>query len=145
MTSQIDVQSNANGRQAGTPRQPSGDLTMALNCEVRHIGDVSVLDLKGSLSLAERQGDGGVVIDCVRALIDSGKKKIILNFAGINYMDSAGVGQLIGTLTTTRSRGGQIKILKPSNEIRKLLELTQLSKVVEIHEDEDSAVRAYAA
>jgi len=118
---------------------------MALNCEVRHIGDVSVLDLKGSLSLAERQGDGGVVIDCVRALIDSGKKKIILNFAGINYMDSAGVGQLIGTLTTTRSRGGQIKILKPSREIRKLLELTQLSKVVEIHEDEDSAVRAYAA
>src|SRR5271168_3644777 len=131
MTSQFDVQSNANGRQAGTPRQPSGDLTMALNCEVRHIGDVSVLDLKGSLSLAERQGDGGVVIDCVRALIDSGKKKIILNFAGINYMDSTGVGQ--------------IKILKPSNEIRKLLELTQLSKVVEIHEDEDSAVRAYAA
>jgi len=115
---------------------------MALKCSVRDVGDVAVLDLEGSLSLAERQGDSSIVIERVRGLIDGGKKKIVLNFAKLSYMDSAGIGQLIGTLTTTRSRGAQINVMKPSRDIRKLLELTQLNKVMEVHEDEESAVRA---
>ena len=119
---------------------------MALKIEVRQVGDVSILDLDGSLSLAERQNDGSSqVIERVRALIDGGKTKIVLNFARLSYMDSAGIGQLIGTLTTTRSRGARLNLLKPTRDVRKLLELTQLSKVMEIHDDEDSAVHAFAS
>jgi len=118
---------------------------MALKCTVRQTGDVSIMDLDGTLSLAERQGDSGIVIDQVRKLIDEGHKKIVLNFARLSSMDSAGIGQLIGTLTTTRSRGAQIKISKPTKDIRKLLELTQLAKVLDVHDDEDSALGAFAA
>jgi anti-anti-sigma factor len=117
---------------------------MALKVDVRQVGDVSIMDLKGALSLAERQvGGEGTVLENARALVDAGKKKIVLNFAGVTNMDSAGIGQLIGTLTSVRSRGGQIRILKPSRDVRKTLELTQLAKAVEIHDDEESALRAY--
>jgi anti-sigma B factor antagonist len=119
---------------------------MALKCEIRQVGDVSILDLKGSLSLEARQAaePNIQILEKVRGLVEGGNKNLVLNFAGISYMDSAGIGQLIGAITSTRSRGGQIKILKPTGEVRKLLNVTQLSRVVEIHEDEDGVVRSYA-
>ena len=117
---------------------------MALKCLLREIGDVCVLDLDGSLSLEERQADGGVVIDQVRGLMAGGKKKFVLNFARLSYMDSAGVGQLIGTITTTRSRGARISVAKPRPEVKKLLELTQLVKAIEVYDDEASALGALA-
>jgi len=119
---------------------------MTLRCEVRHSGDVSILDLKGELSLGERPGMEGTMhlLERVRALVDSGNRNILLNFAGIERMDSSGIGQLIGTFTSARTHGGRIKIVNPSREVRKLLELTQLAKVLDIHDDEARAVQAFA-
>jgi len=120
---------------------------MGLKCQVRQVADVSILDLKGQFSLAMRQpAEGEVhVPEQVRSLLDAGRKKVVLNLAGVTLMDSAGVGQLIGMLTSARNRGGQIKLLNPSGEVRKLLELTQLTKVFDVHESEDRAVQAFAA
>jgi anti-sigma B factor antagonist len=119
---------------------------MGLQCKVRQAGDVSLLDLKGQFILAMRKGEPGDVqiLEVVRDLMEAGSKKIVLNFSGITLMDSAGVGQLIGALTSARNRGGQIKLLKPTNEVRKVLELTQLTKVFEVHESEERAVQAFA-
>ncbi len=119
---------------------------MALKCKVRHIGDISILDLKGELSLAPRQGheDNVQILEKVRSLMTAGNKRIVLNLAGVTYMDSAGIGQLIGTYTSSRSHGAQLKLLKPTVEVRKLLELTQLAKVLEIYDDEDRAVHAFS-
>ncbi|HTQ84743.1 MAG TPA: STAS domain-containing protein [Candidatus Solibacter sp.] len=119
---------------------------MALKCEVRQSGDVSILDLKGALSLGERPGMAGTMhlLDQVRGLVSSGKTNILLNFAGISLMDSSGIGQLIGTYTSARTHGGRIKILKPSREVREMLELTQLTKVLEVYDDEARALQAFA-
>jgi len=120
---------------------------MALQCKVRQQGNVSILDLQGQFSLAMRQEKGGEVpiLEKVRGLMDSGNTRVVINLAGVSLLDSAGIGQLIGALTSARTRGGQIKLLKPSSDVRKVLELTQLTRVFEIHDDEERAVQAFAA
>src|SRR5271155_3395466 len=121
---------------------------MALKCGIRQSGDVTILDLNGVLSIREPATSvarGSVVLgDKVRELLESGNKKILLNLASLSSMDSAGVGELIATMTSVRSRGGGLKLITPPRDVRKLLELTQLSKVIDIRDNEESAVQAFA-
>ena len=121
---------------------------MPLQCAVRQQGDVTILDLKGIMTLEDPDASraGGFVIlgDKVCELIASGQKKILLNFAGVTSMDSAGLGQLIGTLTSARTRGAGLKLMKPTGDVKKILELTKLTKVLDIRDDEENAVAAFA-
>ncbi|HVN09896.1 MAG TPA: STAS domain-containing protein [Patescibacteria group bacterium] len=118
---------------------------MSLSCKVRRVGDVSILDLKGEITLVLRGDDSVQLLEVVRNLTGEGSKYILLNLAGVTRMDSAGIGQLIATHTSTRSRGAQLKLLKPMPEVRKLLEMTQLVKVLEVHDDEERAIRSFSA
>jgi len=122
---------------------------MPLKCTLRQRGDVAILDLTGIMTLedpaAARAGGGVVLGDKVRELVATGQKKILLNFAGVGYMDSAGVGQLIGTLTSARTRGAGLKLMKPTRDVKKILELTQLMRVLDVRDDEENAVAAFAA
>src|ERR1700757_683975 len=101
---------------------------MALEQNVRQISDVAILDLSGRLSLGEALAFGpvsGVVLaDAIRELTKKYKKKILLNLAGVTYVDSSGVGRLMGALVTARNQGGDLKLLKPSNQILHLLQIT---------------------
>ena len=121
---------------------------MAFKCAIRHKGDVAILDLEGILSLddprASRGGDTVGLVEKVRELTDGGQRKILLNFARVSYMDSAGIGQLIGAHTSVRNRGAALKLMKLTRDVRKLLDLTQLSRVIDIRDDEESAIAAFA-
>jgi len=57
-------------------------------------------------------------------------------------VDSSGVGQLVGALTTARNQGGDVKLLKPSSQILALLKTTKLDTVFDIHEDEAEAIQS---
>ena len=122
---------------------------MPLQCTVRQQGDVAILDLSGVMSLpdpAASRTEGSIVLgDKVRELIDGGQKKILLNFAGVSYMDSAGIGQLIGTLTSARTRGAGLKLMRPTRDVKKLLELTKLMQIFDVRDDEEAAVATFAS
>ena len=119
-----------------------------LKYDVRQTGDVTILDLNGRLSLGEAlafgPGSGVVLGDTVRELAKKGQKKIVLNLAGVSYVDSSGVGQLVGALTSARNQGGDTKLMKPSSNILALLKTTKLDTVFEIHDDEASAVHSFS-
>ncbi len=121
---------------------------MALEYSVRHSGDVAILDLNGRLSLGEAlafgPGSGVVLGDKIRELTKKGQSKILLNLAGVTYVDSSGVGQLVGALTTMRNQGGDIKLLKPSGQIIHLLKTTKLDNVFDIQSDEAAAVQSFS-
>lgn len=120
---------------------------MTLQCDVRQRGDVTILDLSGLLSLGEPYASGpesGVVLrEKVRELIENGQKKILLNLAGVRFVDSSGAGQLAGAYASARNHGAQLKLLKPAFQVRTLLKVTQLDTLLDVLDDEEKAVEAF--
>ena len=121
---------------------------MSLKYDVRQTRDVTILDLNGRLSLGEAlafgPGSGLVLSETIREFTKKGQKKILLNLAGVTYVDSSGVGQLVGALTTARNQSGDIKLLKPSVHVLELLKTTKLDGVFDIHEDETTAIQSFS-
>jgi anti-sigma B factor antagonist len=121
---------------------------MSLKYDVRQTRDVTILDLNGRLSLGEAlafgPGSGLVLSETIRELTKKGQKKILLNLAGVTYVDSSGVGQLVGALTTARNQSGDIKLLKPSVHVRDLLKTTKLDGLFDMHEDETAAIQSFS-
>jgi len=119
-----------------------------MDCNVRHIGEVTILDLKGRLSLGEAlafgPGSDIVLTETIRDLMKAGHKKVLLNLAGITYADSSGLGQLAGALATGRTRGLELKLLSPVKQVRDLLRVTHLESVFNIQDDEAAAIASFS-
>jgi len=106
----------------------------------RQAGDVTILDMSGAV----RIGEGSVALrDAIRGLADGGKKKIILNLAGVSYVDSTGIGELIANYTTISRQGGQLKLLNLTDRIQNLLVITKLLTVFDSYEDEAEALKSF--
>jgi anti-sigma B factor antagonist len=113
-----------------------------MQIEERAVGDVVVLDLKGRITL----GDGDQLLkDKVNSLVNQGHKGIVLNLAGVPYIDSAGLGEIVGSYTTVSRQGGSLKLLNLTKKITDLLAITKLLTVFETFDSEDEAVRSYSA
>jgi anti-sigma B factor antagonist len=113
-----------------------------MDIEERAVGDVVVLDLKGRVTLGE--GDQ-LLKDKVNSLMNQGRKKIVLNLAGVPYIDSAGLGQIVGTYTTVSRQGGSLKLANLTKKITDLLAITKLLTVFETFDSENEAVRSFSA
>ena len=111
-----------------------------LDVKERQAGDVTILDMSGDV----RIGEGAVSLrDSIRTLADQGKKKVLLNLAGVKYMDSTGVGELIANYTTVTREGGQLKLLNLTDRIQNLLVITKLLTVFDAFEDEAEALKSF--
>jgi anti-sigma B factor antagonist len=105
----------------------------------RQVGDVTVLDISGRITL----GEGNVMLrEIVRELIDNGNRKIVLNLAEVQYVDSSGLGELVKTHTTVRNRSGQLRLVNLNKRIHDLLQMTRLAAVFDIEPDEASAIKS---
>ena len=111
-----------------------------MQIEQRTVGDVTILDLKGKMTLGE--GDE-LLRDKVNSLIQQGQKKLVLNLAEVPYIDSAGLGEIVRTYTTVSRQGGQLKLLNLTKRIIDLLSITKLLTVFETFENENDAVRSF--
>jgi anti-sigma B factor antagonist len=111
-----------------------------LDIKERQAGDVTVLDMNGSI----RMGEGaGVLRTAIRNLVTGGKKKILLNLAGVKYIDSSGIGELIANYTTVSKDGGQMKLLSLTEKVRDLLVITKLLTVFDSYETEAEALSSF--
>ena len=111
-----------------------------LDVKERQAGDVTILDMSGEV----RIGEGAVALrDSIRNLADQGKKKVLLNLAGVKYMDSTGVGELIANYTTVTRSGGQLKLLNLTDRIQNLLVITKLLTVFDSYENEAEALQSF--
>jgi anti-sigma B factor antagonist len=106
----------------------------------RQVDGVTILDLSGRITL----GEGSVTLrDSVRDLLSKGQKKILLNLADVNYIDSSGIGELVSAYTTVRNQGGELKLLNLTRKVHDLLQITKLYTVFDIKDDEASAIASY--
>ena len=111
-----------------------------MQIQERTVGDVTVLDLQGKLTL----GDGDELLrDKVNSLIQQDRKKVVLNLERVPYIDSAGLGEVVRTFTTVTRQGGSLKLLNLTKRIQDLLAITKLLTVFETFEHEQEAVASF--
>jgi anti-sigma B factor antagonist len=115
---------------------------MSLKINVRESGDVLILDLNGRITLGE---EAASLRDSLKEQIDSGRKNILLNLAEVTYIDSSGLGQLVGSFATVTSRSGQLKLLNLQKRPHELMQVTKLITVFEVYTTESAALRSFAA
>ncbi|MCL4848191.1 MAG: STAS domain-containing protein [Acidobacteria bacterium] len=113
-----------------------------MQIDERIVGDVTVLDLKGKMTLGE--GDE-LLKDKINSLVSQGHKKLVLNLEAVPYIDSAGLGEIVRTYTTVSRQGGKLKLLNLTKRIEDLLSITKLLTVFETFESEEEAVRSFAS
>lgn len=107
--------------------------------KLRRLDDVVILDLSGRITL----GEGTVVVrDALQKLLIGGDRKFLLNLADVDYIDSAGLGELVTAFTTVRAEGGQFKLLKLTHRIRDLLQITKLLTVFDSFDNETEAIKS---
>ena len=115
---------------------------MALTAKTRRVGSVAIVDLNGRITLGESTG---ILRDELRSLLAQGSKNIVLNLAGVTYVDSAGLGELVGAFTTAANQGGAVKLLHLQGKLHDLMQVTKLHTVFSTFEDEKKAVESFGA
>ena len=106
----------------------------------RTVSEVTVLDLKGKMTLGE--GDE-LLKDKINSLLAAGKKKLLLNLESVPYIDSAGLGEVVRTYTTVSRQGGSLKLLNLTKRIEDLLSITKLLTVFDTYDNEADAIKSY--
>ena len=114
---------------------------MSMKLTTREVNGVTIVDLSGKITL----GEGGMTLrDEVRKLLAKGSKKIVLNLAEVNYIDSSGLGELVSSYTSVKNSGGELKLLNLTSRVRDLLVITKLVTVFDVKDDEAAAVSSFA-
>ena len=114
---------------------------MSMTIQLRETDGVTLLDVSGRITM----GEGSVLLrDRVRDELALGKQQIIINLAGVNYIDSSGLGELTSAFTTAKSRGVTLKLLNLTKRTHELMQITKLYTVFDVYDDEDAAIKSFA-
>ena len=112
-----------------------------LYIDQRHNADVTILDLKGRL----RVGGNAVALHrSIRSLLLEKKTQIILNLAGVTFIDSCGLGELVASQVSVEKKSGEIKLIGLTDQLRELLKTTRLLAVFDTYANEAEAVQSFA-
>ena len=114
---------------------------MSLKINIRETAEAAILDLSGRLTLGEALGD---LRDSIREALAGDRKNILLNLAEVSYIDSSGLGQLIGSYATVTDRGGQMKLLNLQKKVNDLMQITKLLTIFETYTGEAAALASFA-
>jgi anti-sigma B factor antagonist len=111
-----------------------------MKLSLREVSHVSVVDITGRITLGDETGQ---LRDTVANLIGQKKMKILLNLAGVDYIDSSGVGELVSSFITVRNAGGDLKLLNLTPKVNDILNVMKLYTVFDIRDDEFTAVKSF--
>ncbi len=113
-----------------------------MQIEERAAGDVTILDIKGRMTMGE--GDE-LLKDKINSLLLQGRTKIVLNLEDVPYIDSAGLGEIVRTYTSVSRQSGSLKLVNLTKRITDLLSITKLLTVFDTYDSEADAVRSFSS
>ena len=113
---------------------------MSVKLTARQVGDVTVLDAAGRITLGE---GSSTFREAIRGLVNEGKKKLLLNLADVSYIDSSGIGEMVSSFTTVTNAGGHMKLLNLTKRVQDLLQITKLYTIFEVFDDEAKAAVSF--
>jgi anti-sigma B factor antagonist len=106
----------------------------------REDGRVTIMTVKGDLVIGEPEA---LFKKTVTRLLEEGRVQLLVDLGGAGFLDSSGLGALVRALTNSQKEGGQTKLLRAGPQVRRLLEMTKLDSVFEMHEDLEKAVSSF--
>jgi anti-sigma B factor antagonist len=106
----------------------------------REVGGIVILEPKGKIMGGP---DASLLHDKLYECIQGDKKKVVIDLAGVEWMNSTGLGILIQGYTTLRKSDGQLKLARVTDKIRSLLTITKLSPIFDAYESVDEAIRSF--
>jgi anti-sigma B factor antagonist len=115
---------------------------MAVSFQTKISGDVCVLSPEGKIVIGD---EVGALREKIKELLEAGHKNILINLANVSYIDSTGVGALVGSFTTIRNQGGQMKLANLSQRVRDILLVTKLLTVFDVYDSEADGTKSFAA
>jgi anti-sigma B factor antagonist len=110
---------------------------MPLAITSRIVSDVVIVDINGRLSFLDVS-----LREHMNELLEEGHRAFVLNLVNVPYVDSFGLGQLITIWTSVRSRGGQLILLRPTDRVQELFQITRLNTIFHVSGEEAQAVRS---
>jgi anti-sigma B factor antagonist len=110
-----------------------------LRISTRITNNVVIVDLSGRIIFGD---ETTALRDKVKELLTT-NRQVVLNLGDVNYIDSSGLGTLVGLYSSARASGGDIKLASLTKRVRDLLQITKLLTVFDTHDDVDQAVRAF--
>jgi anti-sigma B factor antagonist len=105
--------------------------------KVRRVGAATILDLSGPLLVGEAERH---CRDRVKEQVEVGARKLVINLSGVPYMDSSGIGALVSIFNGVHELGGVCRFYGATRKGRQLLRMVRLDTVLELVEDEESAL-----
>src|SRR5262249_32027444 len=113
---------------------------MRLTTTTRQAGSVTIVDMSGRIVLGHESAS---LRSLVSDLLSKGHNKILLNFADVDYIDSSGLGYLVGAFTSVRNHKGELKVLNPTKNVQEVMQRTKLHTVFDIKDDETAALGSF--
>jgi anti-sigma B factor antagonist len=112
-----------------------------MNVNTRQAGDVTILDLKGKITI----GSGDVALrNAIHEVMNSGAKKVLINMADVSTIDSSGIGELVSAYTTATNRGAKLKLINLPAKVTDILTITQLITVFDVYDSEAEGVSSFS-
>jgi len=112
---------------------------MALKISTHEAGGVTVVSCSGRIVFGEEAAD---LRDVVKSLLPRAKQ-VVIDLSGVSYIDSGGLGTLVGFYTSARNLGGEIKLANLTQRVHDQLQITKLITVFECYDNEQAAVSAF--
>ncbi|HMD39794.1 MAG TPA: STAS domain-containing protein [Candidatus Acidoferrum sp.] len=106
----------------------------------RQAGSVTIVDISGRIVLGQESAS---LRNLINDLLSKGQKKILINLADVSYIDSSGLGSLVGSFTSVRKQGGELKLLNLTHKVHDLLQITRLYTAFDVMDDETAAVNSF--
>jgi anti-sigma B factor antagonist len=111
-----------------------------MNIDVRTSGTITILEPIGRITLGDGDQELG---EAVRGLLADGVRQILINFSRVAYLDSSGIGELVGCYTSLLNRGGELKLCGMNSRTFDLMKLTSLHSVFDVRDTEAEALAAF--
>ena len=115
---------------------------MALKLTTRTVDGVTVVEATGRIVLGQETND---LRESVKGLLANGVTKIVINLANVDFIDSSGLGALVGLYSTANSRGAKIKLAAITKRFHELLMITKLLTVFDVYESEAAAITSFGS
>ena len=112
-----------------------------MKVDLREVGDVTVAALEGRLA----GGAGDIVLrEVINDLLAQGRKKILLDLSGVPSIDSSGIGELVLSQKVAQELNAEIRILRATEGVQRVLSMVQILPLFEIHRTEAEALEGFA-
>jgi len=114
--------------------------SIRLETSTREIDGVKVLDVTGEIDVYTAPQ----FKEAVNSILESGQKHLIINMAGVTYMDSSGFGTLLSATKRLRPQGGTVNLVKCNSSIDRILRITRLNTIFGTYDSVEEAIGAVA-